>query len=210
MNLVHFCTADRRNRFNQLRAFLTRILKKKSFLILVAISSVMTILAVAGYAMASFEHGNNPPFPSGGGSAGKIGPTLLVILNGRPEFALAAIASWSVTCGAIFWRGSTRSSWMGKGFDEDVFHLFVEMRGAGTRLRLLQEIARGPKYRVELARSTGLDWKAIDRQVLLMERYGFIKITGLFGRTRVYGLTSNGEMLLNLLQEMRTHGDIVD
>ena len=71
-----------------------------------------------------------------------------------------SLASWIAVAGVFFiWRGRTRSLWLKLGFDQDVFKLFVKMRGATTRLKLLQSLST-PKDRAQLAQDLGMDWKS--------------------------------------------------
>ncbi|MCL4518679.1 MAG: HTH domain-containing protein, partial [Thaumarchaeota archaeon] len=90
------------------------------------------------------------------------------------------------------------------GFDQDVFKLFVNMRGAATRFKLLQILETGEgqgKDRAELAQELNLDWKAIDRQMRLLEKYGFVRVKSKEGTTRLFELNPSGKILLDLLRE---------
>jgi DNA-binding transcriptional ArsR family regulator len=112
-----------------------------------------------------------------------------------------SVTSWVALAGVFFiWRGKTRSMWLKLGFDQDVFKLFMKMRGAPTRLRLLQSLSTA-KDRAQLAHDLGLDWKAVDRHVELLEKYGFVKEKSLEGTTKYYELTAIGTTLLRLVDE---------
>ncbi|MDA4132520.1 MAG: hypothetical protein OK454_05260 [Thaumarchaeota archaeon] len=99
------------------------------------------------------------------------------------------------------WRGRMRSKWTDLGFDSDVFTLFVRMKGAKTRIRLLDALSV-PKDRLQLAEELGLDWKSVDRHVAVMKKYGFLDDKVAYGRVRMYQLTPVGMSLLKLLQEL--------
>ena len=117
-----------------------------------------------------------------------------------------SIASWTALAGVFFiWRGRTRSMWLKLGFDQDVFKLFVKMRGAPTRLKLLQSLS-SPKDRAELAEDLRIDWKAVDRHVQLLEKYGFVKERSIEGTAKFYELTPAGSTLLKLVDEQAANG----
>lgn len=99
------------------------------------------------------------------------------------------------------WRGRMRSRWTDFGFDADVFGLFVKMRGGKTRIRLLDAVSL-PKDRLQLAQELGLDWKGVDRHLMLMKKYGFVDDKVVYGKVRMYELTPLGVSLLKLLQEL--------
>jgi DNA-binding MarR family transcriptional regulator len=99
------------------------------------------------------------------------------------------------------WRGRMRSKWTDLGFDSDVFTLFVRMKGAKTRIRLLDALSV-PKDRLQLAEELGLDWKSVDRHVAVMKKYGFLDDKLAYGRVKMYQLTPVGLSLLKLLQEL--------
>lgn len=92
------------------------------------------------------------------------------------------------------------------GFDHDVFELFVKMRGGPTRLKLLGLLS-GPKDRARMAEELGLDWKAVDRQVALLAKYGFIKEASRNGADVFYELAPTGRILLDLVNEMTNEDD---
>lgn len=87
------------------------------------------------------------------------------------------------------------------GFNREVFELFVRMRGGVTRLRLLNALAV-PRDRLQLARELGLDWKAVDRHVRILGKYGFIRENVAYGKVKMYGLTAMGRVLLELMSEL--------
>jgi len=112
-----------------------------------------------------------------------------------------APGSWVAVCGMWIWRGRMRSRWLDLGFDSDVFGLFVKMKGGKTRLRLLDALSM-PKDRLQLAQELGLDWKGVDRHLVLMKKYGFVDDRVAYGKVRMYRLTPMGVSLLRLLQEL--------
>lgn len=112
-----------------------------------------------------------------------------------------APASWFAVGGMWIWRGRMRSKWTQLGFDSDVFSLFVKMKGAKTRIRLLESLSV-PKDRLQLAEELGLDWKSVDRHVAVMKKYGFVEDKVAYGRVRMYQLTPMGVSLMKLLEEL--------
>ncbi len=112
-----------------------------------------------------------------------------------------APGSWVLVGGMWIWRGRMRSRWTDFGFDSDVFGLFVKMRGGKTRIRLLDALSL-PKDRLQLAQELGLDWKGVDRHLVLMKKYGFVDDKIAYGKVRMYELTPLGVSLLRLLQEL--------
>ncbi len=109
-----------------------------------------------------------------------------------------SVVGWTCVSGLVLWRGRLRSIWAQLGFDQDVFALFVKMRGARTRLKLLQSLSV-PKNRSQLASDIGCDWKAVDRHVEVLEKYGFIKESENLGTAKFYELTQLGMTLLELI-----------
>lgn len=94
-----------------------------------------------------------------------------------------------------------RAKWTNLGFDSDVFTLFVRMKGAKTRIRLLDAL-NVPKDRLQLAQELGLDWKSVDRHVAVMKKYGFVTDQVAYGRVKLYKLTPMGVSLLKLMKEL--------
>jgi DNA-binding transcriptional ArsR family regulator len=101
---------------------------------------------------------------------------------------------------AWVWRGKVKSRWESVGFDSGIFELFMRMKGARTRLSLLDALSV-PKDRMQLAQELGLDWKAIDYQIVRLNRCGLVRQDRAFGRVKLYRLTTLGESLLRLLEE---------
>jgi len=132
----------------------------------------------------------------------KPGSTLLSLLLFFEAHSLAlAPGSWVAVGGMWIWRGRMRSRWTDFGFDSDVFGLFVKMKGGKTRIRLLDALSL-PKDRLQLAQELGLDWKGVDRHLMLMKKYGFVDDKVAYGKVRMYELTPLGVSLLKLLQEL--------
>jgi hypothetical protein len=101
---------------------------------------------------------------------------------------------------AWVWRGRVKSRWESMGFDSSMFELFMRMRGAKTRLNLLGALFI-PKDRMQLAKELGLDWKAVDYQIVRLSRHGLVRTDYAFGRVKLYRLTTMGEALLRLVGE---------
>jgi DNA-binding transcriptional ArsR family regulator len=123
--------------------------------------------------------------------------TFQFFLSNSPALSTA---SWTLVGGVWIWRGRMKSRWESLGFDSGIFDLFMKMKGAKTRLNLLDALSR-PKDRLQLAQELGLDWKAVDYHIVLLNRYGLVHEDHAFGNARMYKLTKQGEVLLQLLKE---------
>ncbi len=95
-----------------------------------------------------------------------------------------------------------RFSIMKAGFDRTVYDLMVRMRGSASRLSILQGLLESPRHRNELSEITGIDWKEIDRQIGLLEQYGFVSVDTQAGPIKIYKLTEQGRLLLRLMDEL--------
>ncbi len=94
-----------------------------------------------------------------------------------------------------------RSVWGKSRFSYDTFRLLVRMRGAQTRLRLMHSLNE-PKNKLQLATALGIDWKAIDKHVQMLERNGLIHPSATRGTATFYELTDKGTRLLQVLEEL--------
>jgi len=148
---------------------------------------------------AGLSSGNGVTYSTVGGHSPSI-PALMLQFFGDRSFALAP-GSWIFVGGLWIWRGRMKSRWEALGFDSEVFELFVRMRGGKTRVKLLNSLLI-PKDRFQLAQELGLDWKAVDRHVVMLNKFGFIHEQTAYGRVRIYELTSVGKLLLQLLQNL--------
>ncbi|MCS7139023.1 MAG: hypothetical protein NZ873_03115 [Crenarchaeota archaeon] len=81
------------------------------------------------------------------------------------------------------------------------FRIIHEYEGRGTRLNLLRSLS-SPKDRAQLANELGLDWKTIDRQIQILNKYGFVREQATYGRIKVYELTPLGLILLRLIHDL--------
>ena len=170
-----------------------------AFFVLLTIALLCTILSVF-VIVANYGVSYSSVSPSAGAPFSAIHFVSIVRTIPVP----LSLASWIALAGVFFiWRGRTRSMWLKLGFDQDVFKLFMKMRGAPTRLKLLQSLST-PKDRAQLAQDLGIDWKAVDRHVELLEKYGFVKGKSLEGVTKYYELTPVGSTLLKLVDEQET------
>ena len=124
-------------------------------------------------------------------------PTFQFLLANSP---ILSTASWALVGGVWIWRGRMRSRWESLGFDSGIFDLFIKMKGAKTRLNLMDALSM-PKDRLQLAQELGLDWKAVDYHIVLLNRYGLVHEDRAFGNVRLYKLTKQGEVLLQLLKD---------
>jgi predicted transcriptional regulator len=108
-----------------------------------------------------------------------------------------AASSWAILCVTFFRRGISRK-WRSLGFDRDVFRLMVTMKGARSRLTLLSYLNE-PRHKSELSMLAGLDWKEADRELNLLERFGLISLHVQSGSVKIYKLTRQGTLLLELV-----------
>lgn len=98
-------------------------------------------------------------------------------------------------------RSQIKSLFEKQGFESEVYDLMIGMRGSGSRLSLLQYM-ESPKHRLELSELTGIDWKEVDRQTSILEKYGLVKVYAQSGTIRLYQVTEHGKLLLNLVAEL--------
>ena len=127
--------------------------------------------------------------------AGPATPNLL------GDFGLTALISWAVFGAALIWRGHVRSVWGQSRFSYDTFRLLVKMRGAQTRLNLMHTL-NSPKNKLQLATALGIDWKAVDRHVSVLEKNGLIHATSTTGTATFYEVTEKGKDLIQVLEQL--------
>ncbi len=82
------------------------------------------------------------------------------------------------------WRGKVRSRWESLGFDSGIFELFIRMKGAKTRLSLLDALSV-PKDRMRLARELGVDWRAVDYHIYRLSKCGLVQEDRAFGNVKL-------------------------
>lgn len=136
--------------------------------------------------------------PSASGGYGVVAPTTPNSLN---TFGLTALISWTVFGAALIWRGHVRSVWGQSRFSYDTFRLLVKMRGAQTRLKLMHSL-NSPKNKLQLATSLGIDWKAVDKHVHVLEKNGLIHATSTSGTATFYEVTEKGKDLIQVLEQL--------
>jgi hypothetical protein len=145
------------------------------------------------------------------GAYGPVGPlvsqTSLQIAR-ETSFILAPI-SWILVVGLWVWRGRVRAQWRERGFDSDVFELFMRMKGGATRVRVLSKLS-SPKDRLQLAEELGVDWKTVDRQVGILSKYGLVREEAAYGTVRLYEVTPMGKMILNIYEELESKEDAAE
>jgi predicted transcriptional regulator len=127
----------------------------------------------------------------------------LVLVYSLPQLSVFALLSWFVFGAALIWRGQVRSVWGKSRFSYDTFRLLVRMRGAQTRLRLMRSMGE-PRNKLQLATALGLDWKAVDKHVQMLEKNGIIHVSATKGTATFYELTDKGNRLLQLLDDLGT------
>ena len=124
-----------------------------------------------------------------------------LFLHLRQGSTYAAPVGWVGLVSMWIWRGHTKTRWERLGYDKDAFQLMTRMKGAATRLKLLESLDT-PMDRYQLANKLGLDWKSIDRQTEVLGRYGLIREQEAYGRVKMYSITENGRMMLSLVKEL--------
>ncbi len=166
----------------------------------VAFASVQTILAIVG----AFA----PSTSSLASTMGVFG----LHTQANPVFGYSfplAAAGW-VAVGAVLFQGRmaggfrrsrVRSLFASRGFGPDVFDLMITMRGGGSRITLLKNMET-PKNRLELSELTGIDWREVDREVSILEKYGLVKVYAQSGTVKMYQVTDQGKLLMNLVEEL--------
>ena len=144
---------------------------------------------------------------------------ILAILPGRPEILLVSspnfFIAYSPILGAAGWiaiglfvsqermsnRWQIRKQFAQKGLDEDTYDLMIKMRGRTSRLTLLQNM-ESPKHRFELSDLTGIDWKEVDRELNILQKYGLIMEYAHSGTVKLYKTTEQGRLLMDLVEEL--------
>jgi predicted transcriptional regulator len=96
-----------------------------------------------------------------------------------------------------------RSVWGQSRFSYDTFRLLVKMRGAQTRLKLMQSL-NPPKNKLQLATALAIDWKAVDKHVQVLEKNGLIRTASTSGTATFYEITEKGRSLLQVLEQLNT------
>lgn len=130
------------------------------------------------------------------------GPAPLAVAQISPaSYGYVALFSWIAFFGALIWRGQIRSVWSRSRFSYDTFRLLVRMRGAQTRLKLMHSLNE-PKNKLQLATALGIDWKAVDKHVQVLEEKGLIHATVTSGTATFYEITDKGKRALEVLEEL--------
>ena len=133
-----------------------------------------------------------------GGHNAVYTPTPLSPVN---YYGVSALISWTVFGAALIWRGHVRSVWGKSRFSYDAFRLLVKMRGAQTRLKLMRSLDQ-PKNKLQLANALGIDWKAVDKHVQVLEKNNLIHPASTSGTATFYEVTEKGRNLMQLLDEL--------
>jgi predicted transcriptional regulator len=132
------------------------------------------------------------------------GPASLAIAQITPGmYGYVALFSWIGFFGALIWRGQIRSVWSKSRFSYDTFRLLVRMRGSQTRLKLMHSLSE-PRNKLQLATALGIDWKAVDKHVQVLEEKGLIGETMTSGTATFYEITDKGKRALEVLEELGT------
>ena len=146
----------------------------------------------------------------GGGSNIQVGGLHFPTSSTNPLFAYSiplAGTGW-VAIGLVLFQGRiggrrshVKSMFEKLGFESEVYDLMIGMRGSGSRLSLLQNM-ESPRHRLELSELTGIDWKEVDRQISILEKYGLVKVYAQSGTVILYQATEHGKLLLNMVAEL--------
>ncbi len=163
-----------------------------------ALTSLSTTTAPSN-STSGFHEAPGVTYSTVGGPSHSIASLILQFFGDR-SLAIAP-GSWVLVGGLWIWRGRMKSRWEALGFDSEVFELFVRMRGGKTRVKLLNSLLI-PKDRFQLAHELGMDWKAVDRHMAMLDKFGFVHEQAVYGRVRIYELTSMGKLLLQLYQSL--------
>ena len=156
----------------------------------VAISSTCATLYFYTVVQLSIRIGRPPP-------VGGIRTQTLFFTS-----AYAALGSWMFIAATLAFKGIVKHLWCKNKLDYEVFKLLARMRGSPTRVRILKLLEK-PMNRLMLARELGLDWKAIDRHVEVLEKKELIQRLGTRkGRGELYILTDKGRTALELLEKL--------
>jgi predicted transcriptional regulator len=131
----------------------------------------------------------------------EFGPAPLAVQISPSSYGYVALFSWIAFFGALIWRGQIRSVWSRSRFSYDTFRLLVRMRGAQTRLKLMHSLNE-PKNKLQLATALGIDWKAVDKHVQVLEEKGLIHPTVTSGTATFYEITDKGKRALEVLEEL--------
>jgi len=172
--------------------------RKLVLYLLAAFASIETLVVIAGALAAPTAGAASGPSPTG-------------VTN--PFFFYApplSIAGW-IAVGLVVFQGrasrhsQVKSLFARRGFGADVYDLMIGMRGGGSRVSLLQNMD-SPKHRLELSELTGIDWKEVDRQLAVLEKYGLVKVYAQSGTVKLYQVTEQGKLLLGLIEELNGAG----
>jgi len=124
--------------------------------------------------------------------------------------AYTALGSWMFIAATLAFKGIVKHLWCRSKLDYEVFKLLVRMRGSPTRTKILRLLEK-PMNRLMLARKLGLDWKAVDRHIKVLEEYGLIqKVNVEKKRGEPYALTDKGKTALELLNKLNAFDDSND
>ncbi len=168
--------------------------------LLLAFASLETAVAVIG----AFAPGT-AALGSTMGLNGLHAPT-----NPAFRYSVPLTAGGWIAVGAILFQGRiasgfrrsrVKSLFASRGFGPDVYDLMITMRGGGSRITLLENMET-PKNRLELSELTGIDWREVDREVSILEKYGLVKIYAQTGTVKMYQVTEQGKLLMNLVGEL--------
>jgi len=156
----------------------------------IAISSTCIALYFYAVIQLSIRIGRPPP-------VGGIRTQILFFTS-----AYAALGSWILVAATLAFKGIVKHLWCKNKLDYEVFKLLVKMRGSPTRVKILRLLEK-PMNRLMISREIGLDWKAVNRHMKVLEEYGLIqKFKVEKRRGEFYALTDKGRTALELLNRL--------
>lgn len=174
-------------------------------LVLLAFACLETALAVDYVILAGGHTNAGTPWGAWGPTQPTSGAQTVYLVLWKNSVTLS-LTSWAVL-GVTFFRRGTSREWRRFGFDKEVFNLMVVMRGARSRLRLLTFLNQ-PMHRAELSELSGLDWKEVDRELGLLQRFGLVTLEAESGSVKIYKLNEQGKLIIKLIEELRKKAQI--
>lgn len=114
------------------------------------------------------------------------------------SFLATAIISSALLLFA-FVRPRDQKKWVAAGLDEPIPQILTKMRGAQSRVKILSSLQE-PRHRGFLSDTTGIDWREVAREIVILRRYGLVELVEKKGRTEMYHLTGKGMLALKLIE----------
>jgi hypothetical protein len=172
-------------------------LHKRSIILLVLLAFALTETGIFIWSSSTgeFSASSTNAQISVSGQNPFLGYSLPLSLGGWSAIALVFFQ------GRVSRRSQVKKLFLKQGLDSGVYDLMVGMRGGTSRLALLEHM-EPPRHRQELSEMTGIDWKEVDRELGLLEKYGLVKMYAQSGTVRMYQVTEQGSLLVKLIEEL--------